>query len=109
MTIAAIKSAQRAAGLTVDGVYGPATHKAVVAVITGGSSSQSSYSSKFIVEIQGDLKQLGYYKGAVDGLYGPKTIAAIKAFQKARGIAVTGNIDQGTYSYIIAALGEYAN
>ena len=110
MTIAAIKSAQRAAGLTVDGVYGPATHKAVVAVITGDdSSSQSSYSSKFIVEVQGDLKQLGYYKGAVDGLYGPKTIAAIKAFQKARGIAVTGNIDQGTYSYIIAALGEYAN
>jgi hypothetical protein len=110
MTIAAIKSAQRAAGLTIDGVYGPATHQAVIAVITGDdSSSQSSYSSKFIVEVQGDLKQLGYYKGAVDGLYGPKTIAAIKTFQKARAIAVTGNIDQGTYSYIIAALGEYAN
>jgi peptidoglycan hydrolase-like protein with peptidoglycan-binding domain len=42
-------------------------------------------------------------------MYGPKTIAAIKAFQKDRGIAVTGNIDQGTYSYIIAALGDYAN
>jgi len=110
MTIAAIKSAQRAAGLTVDGVYGSETHKAVVAVITGDdSSSQSTYSSKFIVEVQGDLKQLGYYKGAVDGLYGPKTVAAIKAFQKARGIAVTGDIDQGTYSYIIAALGEYAD
>jgi peptidoglycan hydrolase-like protein with peptidoglycan-binding domain len=81
-----------------------------VAVITADdSSSQSSYSSKFIVEVQGDLKQLGYYEGAVDGQYGPKTVAAIKAFQKDQGIAVTGNIDQGTYSYLVAALGDYAN
>ena len=34
---------------------------------------------------------------------------AIKAFQKDKGISVTGDIDQGTHSCLVAALGEYAD
>ena len=36
--------------------------------------------------------------GPIDGVMGPKTTAAIKAFQKARGMAQTGNLDVGTLS-----------
>lgn len=41
-------------------------------------------------EVQTVLKKWGYYTGNVDGINGPKTIAAVKAFQKKYGLAVDG-------------------
>jgi hypothetical protein len=35
--------------------------------------------------------------GSIDGLPGPKTIAAVKSFQAARGLEVTGSVDGGTW------------
>jgi hypothetical protein len=43
-----------------------------------------------LVEIQQKLKKLGYYKGTVDGLTGPKTRAAIRAFQRDNGLRIDG-------------------
>jgi len=39
-----------------------------------------------LIEIQRRLKALGFYPGTLDGLVGPKTVAAIEAFFDARGI-----------------------
>ena len=36
--------------------------------------------------VQTRLKKWGYYTGVVDGIYGPKTKAAVKAFQKKNGL-----------------------
>lgn len=36
------------------------------------------------------LQSNGYYDGAIDGNYGPKTVAATKAFQKAHGLTEDG-------------------
>ena len=41
-------------------------------------------------EVQTRLKKWGYYTGAVDGINGPKTIAAVKAFQKKYGLTADG-------------------
>lgn len=41
-------------------------------------------------QIQTRLKSWGYYNGAVDGIYGSKTQAAVRAFQKANGLTVDG-------------------
>lgn len=38
----------------------------------------------------------GYLKGAVDGLYGPATAAAVRAFQKAKDLPVSGIVDEKT-------------
>lgn len=43
-----------------------------------------------VTSIQNALKSRGYYTGAVDGIFGSKTLAAVKNFQKARGLTVDG-------------------
>lgn len=43
--------------------------------------------------IQYALHELGHYKGALDGLIGPGSRRAIRAFQQARGYAVTGKLE----------------
>lgn len=43
-----------------------------------------------IKEVQTKLKKWGYYTGAVDGINGPKTKAAVKAFQKKYGLTQDG-------------------
>jgi peptidoglycan hydrolase-like protein with peptidoglycan-binding domain len=45
---------------------------------------------------QADLKAVGCYGGAVDGLLGPKTEAAIKSYQTAKGLTVNGLLDAPT-------------
>ena len=44
----------------------------------------------FVSEIQTRLNAAGYDSGEVDGLLGPRTTSAIKAFQRDRGITVDG-------------------
>lgn len=41
-------------------------------------------------EVQTRLKKWGYYTGSVDGINGPKTIAAVKKFQKKYGLVQDG-------------------
>ncbi len=47
-------------------------------------------------EAQRRLKNWGYYDGAVDGIYGPKTFSAVKKFQTNNGIAATGTVGPQT-------------
>ena len=47
-----------------------------------------------IARIQRQLQSLGYSPGPADGIMGPKTRAAIKAFQEKQGLEVTGNISE---------------
>jgi peptidoglycan hydrolase-like protein with peptidoglycan-binding domain len=41
---------------------------------------------EIITDIQRELARRGYYDGAVDGLYGPRTDAAIREFEQAAGL-----------------------
>ena len=43
-----------------------------------------------VKEIQNKLKDWGYYKGNVDGIYGYKTFEAVKSFQRKNGLTVDG-------------------
>ncbi len=46
--------------------------------------------------LQKSLADAGYYKGEIDGVYGPATVDAVGALQKAHGLAVTGTVDKAT-------------
>lgn len=43
-----------------------------------------------VTSIQNVLKKKGYYTGAVDGIFGSRTLAAVKSFQRDAGLAVDG-------------------
>ncbi|MCI0329966.1 MAG: peptidoglycan-binding protein [candidate division Zixibacteria bacterium] len=46
--------------------------------------------------VQARLNNLGFNCGAVDGIFGPKTKEALKAFQSSVGLEISGQIDQAT-------------
>lgn len=119
-TTAAVTAFQQANGLEADGIAGKATQNAIYAAINGdgsssggGSSSGSgtspdSYgtkassngyttisansgsSSSNVKAVQSALSAKGYYNGEYDGSYGSGTEQAVKDFQKAMGLRVTG-------------------
>lgn len=49
-------------------------------------------------QIQKKLKDWGYYDGAVDGIYGSKTFAAVKNFQSKNGLKADGIAGEKTLS-----------
>ncbi|MCV0429452.1 MAG: peptidoglycan-binding protein [Roseibium sp.] len=51
-----------------------------------------------ILFVQKSLAALGFDPGPADGVFGRKTAAAIKAFQRARGLSQSGVIDDGVVS-----------
>ncbi|HTN80073.1 MAG TPA: peptidoglycan-binding domain-containing protein [Acidimicrobiales bacterium] len=50
----------------------------------------------YTVALQTELQAAGYYQDAIDGIYGPKTLAAVEQVQTEAGLPVTGLVDQAT-------------
>lgn len=66
------------------------TMPAYAAVYQQGSSGST------VKTIQRKLKNWGYYKGSVDGVYGPKTVSAVKYFQRKNGLSPDGIVGNKT-------------
>lgn len=56
----------------------------------------NALSTSQIKTMQTKLKRWGYYSGSVDGIYGSKTKAAVKLFQKKNGLTVDGIVGKNT-------------
>ena len=46
-----------------------------------------------VEQVQGLLKDLGFYSGAVDGILGPNTQSAVAAYQRKVGLGASGALD----------------
>jgi len=57
-----------------------------------------------VAQQQDALRRLGYDPGPTDGRPGPHTTAAVEAFQRAHGLAVTGTVGPLTVAALRAAL-----
>lgn len=57
---------------------------------------QTSYSHNLVIKAQNALVQQGIAVGAVDGVWGVKTRAAVQQFQRQSGIPMTGELDTVT-------------
>jgi len=61
------------------------------------------HSSAMVRTAQTHLAHLGYYKSKIDGITGPKTVAALKAFQHDHHFHVTGMLTTQTYNALAEA------
>lgn len=50
--------------------------------------------SRLTLDVQNNLKALGYDPGPVDGIYGAKTRSAIEAFQREQGVSADGKVSE---------------
>jgi hypothetical protein len=55
-----------------------------------------------IKHIQTVLQQQGLYNGPVDGVVGPETVSALKAYQSKQGLQQTAALDQETLTRLFA-------
>lgn len=53
-------------------------------------------SPQALMAVQERLRQVGAYPGRADGVWGPDSQAALERFQQARGLQVTGGLNQAT-------------
>ena len=58
----------------------------------------------YTLALQTDLKLAGYDPGPIDGIYGPRTVAAVEQLQADSGLAVTGFVDEATARALQARL-----
>jgi len=71
--------------------------------------SRYGSSGNEVKQIQTRLKSWGYYNGAVDGVYGSKTQAAVKSFQRANGLTADGVAGSKTLAAIGLPTGSTSN
>lgn len=58
---------------------------------------EPGYMSSRVLLVQRALREAGYYRGPLDGTWGTGSIAAAKAFQRAKGFPATGSFDARCY------------
>jgi peptidoglycan hydrolase-like protein with peptidoglycan-binding domain len=108
LTTAAVRAFQQAAGLTADGVWGPATKAALAR--TGGTRPIAGPAAglppprPWVRRLQVDLGRLGYFHGPETGVYGPLTTDAVKRFQAAAGLGVDGRWGPQSQSALVRRL-----
>lgn len=120
---AAVRDAQQrltALGLyagPVDGIWGPDTQVAVerfqrnrglqvtgdLNQVTTSALQAAPLPSATVRDTQQRLSALGFYDGAVDGVWGAETRRAVERFQRSRGLAVTGDVNAATASALRSA------
>jgi len=60
------------------------------------------------VEAQIELARRGFSGGSIDGLRGPQSVAALRAFQRGEGLAETGELDQPTRESLLLTAPAFA-
>lgn len=97
---------QQKNGLSVDGIAGLQTLRAMGISSTSTSSSGSNKVSSIPIKygargndvktVQTKLKNWGYYTGSVDGIFGSGTKQAVTSFQKKNGLSADGIVGSQT-------------
>jgi peptidoglycan hydrolase-like protein with peptidoglycan-binding domain len=106
-TSRAVEAFQRDRGLVVDGTLGTATADALrdariptprIATRAVPETPLPTTDATTMRAVQNRLKQLGFYDGPADGVWGVGTQAAVERFQRSKGLDVTGELTPRTAS-----------
>jgi peptidoglycan hydrolase-like protein with peptidoglycan-binding domain len=102
-TESAVEAFQTADQITVDGIVGPQTWSALIIVVASGSTGDAvrGVQEEFqFRNLSGDPAR-GL---AVDGVFGVKTRAAVRGFQKAVGITADGIVGSVTWRALVSGM-----
>jgi murein L,D-transpeptidase YcbB/YkuD len=100
-TQAAVEAFQTSDHLRVDGIVGPRTWGALIITVSSGSTGDA------VRGVQEEFRFRAGHLGhalAVDGIFGPKTNMAVRAFQEALGIAVDGIVGPVTWRALVSGM-----
>jgi len=124
----AVKTFQADVGLTDDGIVGPATWEKLlpnpsteftppavpetpVAEATPDETEEDApielpilrkgMTGPAVTRVQETLSARGFYNGAIDGIFGPGTEAAVKAFQSSAQLAADGVVGPATWGALL--------
>jgi peptidoglycan hydrolase-like protein with peptidoglycan-binding domain len=101
LTEAAVKRFQSSAGVAIDGIAGPQTQRALRAerpqpVGQGAGYGQPGGSDQ-VRAVQRHLRTADTRPGPIDGLFGPRTEAAVIRFQATKGLTTDGVVGPHTW------------
>jgi peptidoglycan hydrolase-like protein with peptidoglycan-binding domain len=102
-TEAAVESFQHADLLKVDGIVGPQTWSALIIVVASGSTGDAVRGVQEEFRFR-DLSGEPRRALAVDGLFGPKTMAAVLGFQRALGVTADGIVGPVTWRALVSGM-----
>ena len=112
LTEAAVRRFQNSAGLQVDGIAGPRTLKALRSEwpqpVGRGEGYGRRGGSDQVRAVQRTLRKADQQPGPVDGVFGPRTEAAVTAFQSKAGLAADGVVGQNTWRALERARSRFA-
>jgi metallophosphoesterase (TIGR03767 family) len=94
-TAAAVRSFQSAAGLSADGVVGPATWQALIVTVQDDSSGPAVSAVQTMISARGTTL-------TVDGAFGISTDSSVRSFQTTYGLAADGVVGAGTWPVLVA-------
>jgi N-acetylmuramoyl-L-alanine amidase len=97
----AVREFQQRRGLSVDGIVGPETYRAISAAkfrLGDRLLSLSTYPfvGDDVAALQDRLLELGFDAGRVDGIFGVRTETALKSFQREYGLLADGSCGPAT-------------
>jgi murein L,D-transpeptidase YcbB/YkuD len=100
-TESAVKDFQAGNGLTVDGIVGPQTWSKLPAD-PGTPTLSEGATGTAVSALQKGLKSYSTQNpaadpGPIDGVFGPRTAAAVRAYQSDRGVSVDGIVGDRTW------------
>ena len=100
LTKQAVVGFQRATGLVPDGIAGPRTRNALdrsrQKPLARGAGYRPPAGSPRVRMLQERLRGAGFNPGPVDGVFGPRTQAAVERLQKAGGLSADGIVSHRT-------------
>jgi peptidoglycan hydrolase-like protein with peptidoglycan-binding domain/DNA invertase Pin-like site-specific DNA recombinase len=108
-TEAAVTRFQLAAGLAADGIVGTHTRRALNRALRYPLHRGAGYAaggSPRVKSLQRELRSKGLRPGPVDGLYGPRTEAAVARLQRRQGLPAKGVVDARTQRVLDTAAGR---
>ena len=107
-TDAAVRAFQAQKGLAVDGIVGPLTWRALIVTVKKGSQGEAvrAVQTEFQFRNLSGNPSLGLQ---VDGIFGPKTDAAVRAFQQALAedvpsVSVDGIVGPITWQALVSGM-----